>query len=71
MDLLKKDRIYILKLKYKMYSGLSMAAIKNLDVEYTRMVRDIKLPEGEDGGLMAAAAAYGAARTAEQAQQVP
>ena len=51
-------------------TGLGMAAIKNLDVEYTRMLRELKLPEGEGGGLMAAAAAYGAARTAEQAKQV-
>ena len=41
--------------------GLNSPAIKNLDVEYTRMIKEIKVP-AEGGGLEAAAAAYGAER---------
>lgn len=36
--------------------------MKSLDVEFTRMIKDIKLPEGE--GLEAAAANFGAQRAA-------
>lgn len=41
--------------------GLSAPAIMNLDVEYTRMIKEIKIPEG-GGGLEAAAEAFGAER---------
>lgn len=53
--------------------GLGSGAIKNLDVEFTRMIKEIKVPEGGDGGtgLEAAAAAYGAQRAAvHQAEAV-
>ena len=36
-------------------------AFKNLDVEYTRMIREVKVPE-EGGGLEAAAKAFGQER---------
>ncbi len=48
--------------------GLSMNAIKGLDVEFTILARDIKVPEsGAAGGLEAAAAAMGAQRAAAAA----
>lgn len=50
--------------------GLTSGAIKNLDVEFTIMARDIKLPEG-GSGLEAAAAAYGAQRAAATAPSGP
>ncbi|TRY79242.1 hypothetical protein TCAL_01972 [Tigriopus californicus] len=44
--------------------GLNSPAMKNLDVEFTKMVKDIKIPEGTGGDLEAAAAAFGAQRAA-------
>ena len=43
--------------------GVNSGAVKNLDVEFTRMVKDIKLPEA-GGGLEAAAAELGAKKIA-------
>ena len=43
--------------------GLNSGAVKNLDVEFARMARDIRIPEG--GGLEAAAAEFGAQRASE------
>jgi len=48
--------------------GLSSGAIKNLDVEFTIMARDIKVPES-GSGLEAAAREFGAQRAAAMEAQ--
>lgn len=49
--------------------GLNRPCVKDLDIEFTRMIKKIKLPDS--GGLEAAAADFGAQRAAVIASAVP
>ncbi len=65
--------VHVTLLAFTFRQGMSSPAVKNLDVEFAIMARDIKLPEGAgDGsgvGLEAAAAQFGAQRMAAQAAE--
>ena len=49
--------------------GLNRPCVKDLDIEFTRMIKKIKLPD--TGGLEAAAADFGAQRAAMMASAAP